>query len=139
MNSTITICDSVAPYMNKTAEIFQHCVKGVDISNNDVTIVLIICGTILLLTIISVIAYLVQKCNDRKALENASIRKREYEEKDREYKHYVELLNKLLNTEEMLIKKESASKIEEKACRRYIKELKNLITKKTLSEDDEEA
>jgi len=77
MNSIITTCDSVAPYMNKTAEIFQHCVKGVDISNNDVTIV--------------------------------------------------------------LIKKESASKIEEKACRRYIKELKNLITKKTLSEDDEEA
>ena len=139
MDTILIIRDSVATCVKGTADICQHCVKEAETSNNDVTIVVIICGTILLLAIISVIAYLVQKCNDRKAFENASIRKREYEEKDREYKHYVELLNKLLNTEEMLIKKESASKIEEKACRRYIKELKNLITKKTLSEDDEEA
>ena len=138
MDSTMTICDSVATCVNKTAEICQPCVRETETSNNDVTIVVIICGTILLLAIIAVIAYLIQKYNERKAIMNASIRNREYEEKDREYKQRAELLNKLLNIEETLMKKESAYKLEENACKRYIKELKDLITKNTLSENDQE-
>jgi hypothetical protein len=138
MDSTMTICGSIATCVNKTAEICQPCVKGTETSNNDVAIVVIICGTILLLAIIAVIAYLIQKYNERKANMNTSIRNREYEEKDREYKQRAELLNKLLNVEETLMKKESAYKLEENACKRYIKELKNLITKNTLSENDQE-
>ena len=136
MDTILIIRDSVATCVKGTADICQHCVKGTETSNNDVTIVVIICGTILLLAIIAVIAYLIQKYNECKAIKKASIRNREYEEKDREYKNQAELLNKLLNIEETLMKKESANSLEENACKKYIKELKNLITKNTLSEDD---
>ena len=136
MDTILIIRDSVATCMKGTADICQHCVKGTETSNNDVTIVVIICGTILLLAIIAVIACLIQKYNECKAIKKDSIRNREYEVKDREYKKQVELLNKLLNIEETLMKKGAGYNLEENACKRYIKELKTLLTKNTISEDD---
>lgn len=81
MDSTMTICDSVATCVNKTAEICQHCVKEAETNWLDVVIVSIICVTILLLAIIAVVAYFKQKSNERKALEKAASKKQEEENK----------------------------------------------------------
>ena len=60
--------------------------KEVGNSCNDVAIVGIICGTILLLAIIAVVTYFKQKSNERKALEEAASKKHDEEKKYRDNK-----------------------------------------------------
>lgn len=86
MDTIMIIRDSVACCINNTAEMSQPCMKEVGNSYNDVAIVGIICGTILLLAIIAVVTYFKQKSNERKALEEAASKKQDEEKKYRENK-----------------------------------------------------
>jgi uncharacterized protein YxeA len=86
MDTIMIIRDSVATCVNKTAEMCQPCVKGVGNSYNDVVIVGIICGAILLLAIIAVVAYFKQKSYERKALEETFSKKQDEEKENRENK-----------------------------------------------------
>lgn len=137
MDTIMIIRDSVACCMRKTAEICQPCVKEAGASCNDVTIVSIVCGTILLLAIIAAFTYLIQKGCERNAQKTAAEEKRKYEEKDRadkkqadldahELKRKEELENKLLNYIESKIDKGKTIAKEDN----YIAELRNMINAK---------
>ena len=59
------ICDSVATCVKKTAEACQPCAKDYGTNNNDIIIVAIICGTILLISLFAFWKYYKNKDNER--------------------------------------------------------------------------
>ena len=136
MDTIVIICDSVAMCVKKAADVCQPCVKDYGTNNNDITIVAIICGTILLVSLFALWKYYKNKDNERMALASAIEEKRKQEGIISENKQQADLLSKLLNFKEELTKKEVANKLDEEASNTYIKELKYLITKKTLPEDE---
>jgi hypothetical protein len=114
MDTIMIIRDSVACCINNTAEMSQPCMKEVGNSCNDVAIVGIICGTILFLAIIAVVAYFIQKGCERKAQKNVAEKKREQEIKDRKEKQKADLQSKLLSHWESLIYETKEVDVEDK-------------------------
>lgn len=125
MDSIKISCDSVTTCMNKTTEICQHCVKGTETSNNDVTIVLIICGTILLLAIIVAFMYFLLKLNERKASKTSA--KNESGDSSSKKKNEAEYISRLLKHLESLTVKDNVGKYDKEGSQRYVNELKHLI------------
>ena len=125
MDTTMIVCDSVAKCVNKTAGICQHCIKGTETSNNDVAIVLIICGTILLLAIIVALMYFLLKLNEQKALQTSA--KNADEDSGSKKKNEAEYISRLLKHLESLTVKENVGKYDEIGSKRYVDELKHLI------------
>lgn len=125
MDTTMIVCDSVAKCVNKMAGICQHCVKGTETSNNDVTIVLIICGTILLLAIIVVLMYFLLKLNERKALKTSA--KDAGGDSSSKEKNEAEYISRLLKHLESLTVKDNVGKYDKEGSQRYVNELKHLI------------
>lgn len=105
MDSTIISCDSVATCVNKMTATCQSCVNGTEINWLDVVIVGIICGTILLLAIIAVVAYFMHKYNERKALEDAAIKKKEEETNNLENKQNADADSLKQNRHDHLLKR----------------------------------
>ncbi len=137
MDTIMIICDSVAMCVKKAADVCQPCAKDYGTNNNDIIIVAIICGTILLISLFALWKYYKNKDNERMALASAAEEKRKQEGIISENKQQADLLSKLLNFKEELTKKEVANKLDEEASNTYIKELKYLITRKTLPEDEQ--
>ena len=125
MDTTMIVCDSVAKCVNKTDGICQHCIKGTETSNNDVAIVLIICGTILLLAIIVALMYFLLKLNEQKALQPSA--KNADEDSGSKKKNEAEYISRLLKHLEGLTVKDDVGKYNEEGSQRYIRELKHLI------------
>ena len=98
-------CDSVATCVNKMTATCQSCVNGTEINWLDVVIVGIICGTILLLAIIAVVAYFMHKYNERKALEDAAIKKKEEETNNLENKQNADADSLKQNRHDHLLKR----------------------------------
>ncbi len=105
MDSTMITCDSVATCVNKMTATCQSCVNGTEINWLDVVIVGIICGTILLLAIIAVVAYFMHKYNERKALEDAAIKKKEEETNNLENKQNADADSLKQNRHDHLLKR----------------------------------
>lgn len=133
----MTFCDSVATCVKGTAATCQPCVKDAGTCCNDVIITGIICGTILLLAIIAVCAYFRLKAYERKG-QNAS----QHEQggcTSPDNKVKAEYISKLLKHLESLANKEDKGKYDEQGSKRYIKELRNLILKGTVTNEKEES
>jgi hypothetical protein len=105
MDSTMTICDSVATCVNKTAEICQHCVKETETSCLDVAIVFIICVAIAVVAIYAIRRYFKWKDDERTALANAAQQKRSYEEADRKLKQEANIEVRKQNKEDHELKR----------------------------------
>ena len=133
MDTIMIIRDSVATCLKETAEICQPCIKESTECCSDVIIVGIICITILLLAIITVFAYFKQKADERKLLEsqvNSS------GHADSNNKVNAEYISKLLKHLESLAAEENVDKYNKNGSDRYIKELKNLIKKGTVTDEE---
>lgn len=139
MDTIMIIRDSVATSVSKTTDICQHSMNFEETNENVLTIVCFICATTLIIALYGIYKYYKWKKDERHAAQLSAQEKRKEEINDREVKQQAELLNKLLAHLEKRLNEEETSKIDEKASKRYIKELKNLITAKTLPEDDKEA
>lgn len=139
MDTIMIICDSVATCINKTAEVCQPCVKEAKTNCLDVAIWGLICLSLAFVVWYAIHRYFKWKDDERIALASAAEEKRKQEGIISENKQQADLLSKLLNFKEELTKKEVANKLDEKASITYIKELKYLITRKTLPEDEKEA
>ena len=123
MDTIMIICDSVACCMGKTAEICQPCVNEAGANDNDMIIVAIICGTILVIAIVAIMRFFKWKDDERKAnggetsaekvvreqkecTEKQSADEKAYDlkKKDHELKRREELQDKLLSYLESRIK-----------------------------------
>ena len=105
MDSTMTICDSVATCVNKTAEICQHCVKETETNCLDVAIVFIICVAIAVVAIYAIRRYFKWKDDERTALANAAQQKRSNEEADRKLKQEANIEVRKQNKEDHELKR----------------------------------
>ena len=105
MDSTMTICDSVATCVNKTAEICQHCVKETETNCLDVAIVFIICVAIAVVAIYAIRRYFKWKDDERTALANAAQQKRSNDEADRKLKQEADIEARKQNKEDYEQKK----------------------------------
>ena len=65
MDTIMIICDSVAMCVKKAADVYPPCVKDYGTNNNDIIIVAIICGTILLISLFAFWKYYKNKDNER--------------------------------------------------------------------------
>ena len=90
MDTIMIIRDSVVCCVRKTAEICQPCVKEAGANDNDMIIVAIICGTIIVIAIVAIMRFFKWKDDERKALQNAAKKKREHEVEDREFRMNVD-------------------------------------------------
>lgn len=133
MDTITVICDTVAMCVRKTTEVCQPCVKECA-SCNDVTIVGIICFTILLLAIIAALSYFKVKADERKtskALQADVCNNSSSNNVQAEY------ISKLLKHLENLAIQENVAKYDKNGSDRYIKELKNLINKGTVTDEEQ--
>lgn len=97
MDTIMIIRDSVAMCVNKMAATCQPCVKVVETNWQDILIVVTICMAIAIIAISICNRYFKWKDDERNALIKADEEKRKNEEKDREWKQKVDLMNKLLD------------------------------------------
>lgn len=125
MESTMTICGIVAASVKGSAGVCMPCIKEVGNSCNDVIIAGMICVTILLLAIIVAFVYLIQKSNERKALQTSA--KNADEDSGSKKKNEAEYISRLLKHLEGLTVKDDVGKYNEEGSQRYIRELKHLI------------
>lgn len=113
MDSTMTICDSVATCVNKTAEICQHCVKETETSCLDVAIVFIICVAIAVVAIYAIRRYFKWKDDERTALANAAQQKISNEEADRKLKQEANIEVRKQNKEDHELKRKEEQQAHE--------------------------
>lgn len=131
MDSTMITCDSVATCVNKMTTTCQSCVKGTEINWLDVVVVGIICGTILLLAIIAVVAYFIHMDKERKALEEAAIIKKEEEKNSLDNKQKADADSLKQNRHDHLLKRKE--ELENKMHGYMESQIKNGVS---LSKDD---
>ena len=131
------ICDSVACYINNTAEMSQPCMKEVGNSCNDVAIVGIICGTILLLAIIVALMYFLLKSNERKSSQTSA--KDAGGDSSSKEKNEAEYISRLLKHLESLTVKDNVGKYDKEGSQRYVNELKHLIKTGEVTDEKQEA
>lgn len=84
------IRDSVAMYVNKTAEICQPCVKEAETTWQDVSIVLLICLTLLIIALSALCKYFKWKKYEKVASAEAAKEKRKNDVEDRQWKLSVD-------------------------------------------------
>lgn len=137
MDSTMTFCDSVATCVKGTAATCQPCMKDAGACCSDVFIVVIICGTILLLAIFAILAYIGLKVYERKAQNKLLQKQGVGANSDNKVK--AEYISKLLKHLESLSINENVGKYNDEGSKRYIKELKSLILKGTVTNEKEES
>ena len=90
MDTTMAFCDSVATCMKETAAICQPCVKEAGTTWQDVSIVFLICLTLLIITLYAIFKYFNWKKDERDASAVSDKIKRDNEVKDREWKLSVD-------------------------------------------------
>lgn len=134
MDTITIICGSVAMCVRKMAGVCQPCVKECA-SCNDLTIVGIICATILLLAIIAVLSYFKVKADERKAQD--ALQGKPGGESGTNNNVKAEYISKLLKHLESLAIQENVAKYDKNGSDRYIKELKNLINKGTVTDEEQ--
>jgi hypothetical protein len=100
MDTIVIIRDTVATCVKKTVDICQPCVKEAETNWQDVTIVAIICITILILALIGICRYFRWKKFEREAIDNAANTKWEQDYKDRKLKIDADIENHKLSREE---------------------------------------
>lgn len=142
MDSTTTICDSVATCVNKTAEICQHCVKEVTTSWQDVVMTGLEYAFILCLAYLLLNSFL--KWWTQRFLTKT---KRNHEMEDRKLKQKADLQDKLLSFQKDCaeIKRDDHGNIcpkykyEDSAYKDYKNTLVKLINEEKLESNDKEA
>ena len=154
MDTIMIICDSVAMCVKKAADVCQPSVKDYGTNNNDIIIVAIICGTILIIAIVAIMRFFKWKDDERKAnggetsAEKDAREKKERAEKksadmnaynlskkDHELKRKEELQDRLLSYLESRIKDGETIAEDDK----YVAELTQCINAIHIESNDQKA
>ena len=128
------IRDSVAMCVKETATTSQPCVKDAGACCSDVLIAGIICGTILLLAIITILTYFRLKTTELKVQDVSHGRSSGDSRSNNKVK--AEYISKLLKHLESLSIKENAAKYDKDGSDKYIEVLKNLIETGTITNEE---
>lgn len=137
MDTTMTFCDSVATCMNKTAATRLPCVTVTETNWLDVTIVGLVCLAFAVVAVYAIYRFFKWKDDERKA-QNESHGKSDGNSGSNN-KVKAEYISKLLKHLESLAIKEDKDKYDEKGSERYIKELKSLILKGTVTDEEQKS
>lgn len=97
MDTIMIIRDTVATCVNKTAAICPYCARGSETSDNDVVIVMAICGTILIISFFITFKYFKLKADERATMKEVEKEKRDQAAKDRKEEKKAKLQNDLLS------------------------------------------
>lgn len=103
MDTIMIIRDSVATCMNKTVATCQPCVKEAGTTWQDVSIVFLVCLTLLIIALYAICNYYKCKKNEREASAVSAKMKRDNDVEDRKWKLRVDLKDKMLRHLESLI------------------------------------
>lgn len=90
MDTIMIICDSVATCVNKTVDICRPCVKEAGTNWQDVSIVFLICLTLLIIALSALCKYFKWKKYEKDASVNAAKEKRKNDVEDRQWKLSVD-------------------------------------------------
>lgn len=133
-NDTIALSDAIVV---KVADVCQPMVQEPETSCNDVTIVAIICATIVLVALIAMFSFLIWKCREHKAEAESKEKEREKDEKDRQWKQRSDLIDKkldFLKGQVMTKDKDGKTIYDDTKGQAYIAALDGFISKKEISE-----
>lgn len=153
MDTIMIIRDSVATCVNKTAEIYQPCVKETGTCWQDIVIVGIVCAAIASIAIFAVYRYFKWKDDERAAIANAATIKRKNEENDRNSKLEADSQARDQSNEDHILKRKE--QLEDKLLcylenrikdgetiaedDRFVEELQKIIHTIIISDNDKEA
>ena len=90
MDTIMIICDSVATCVKGTVDTCQPCVKEAGTTWQDVSIVFLICLTLLIIALYAICKYYKCKKDEREASTNAAREKRKNDVEDRQWKLSVD-------------------------------------------------